>query len=262
MRTARAWTIRSSRARWRSSPAAAPASAGQTIARRFTLEGARVVVSDINEDDGNRVVRRIIDCGGEAMFVRADVSNAAAVEHLIDATISAYGDLDMAFNNAGIEGERAPMADYSDEAWDRVIAVNLTGVRLCMKYEIRQMLKHGGGAIVNNASILGVIGFANASAYTAATHGVLGLTKAAALEYAASHIRINAVCPAFIDTPMLYRAGLTTDPRTCETIERLHPVGRLGRPEEVAAAAVWLCGPEASFITGHPLLVDGGYTIQ
>ena len=158
--------------------------------------------------------------------------------------------------------ELAPTADYSDEAWDGVIAVNLTGVRLCMKHEIRQMLKHGGGAFVNNASILGVVGFANASAYAAAKHGVLGLTKAAALEYAASYIRINAVCPAFIETPMLHRAGLTTDPRKREAIERLHPLGRLGRPEEVAAAAVWLCSPEASFITDHPLLVDGGYVIQ
>jgi NAD(P)-dependent dehydrogenase (short-subunit alcohol dehydrogenase family) len=180
----------------------------------------------------------------------------------VEAAVDVYGCLDMAFNNAGIEGTRATTADYPDEEWDRVIAVNLTGVRLCMKYEIAQMLDQHGGAIVNNASILGVVGFANSSAYTAAKHGVLGLTRAAALEYADSHIRINAVCPAFIDTPMLHRAGFLGDSAKREAIERLHPLGRLGRPEEVAAAAVWLCSPEASFITGHPLLVDGGYVIQ
>jgi NAD(P)-dependent dehydrogenase (short-subunit alcohol dehydrogenase family) len=235
---------------------------GWAACKAFARAGARVVVSDVNEDNGNRVVKRLIECGHEAMFVRADVSNAADVEHLIDATVRAYGCLDMAFNNAGIEGELAPMADCSDATWDRVIAVNLTGVRLCMKYEIKQMVKQNGGAIVNNASILGVVGFANASAYTAAKHGVLGLTKAGALEYAASHIRINAVCPGFIETPMLARAGLTTDPVKREAIANLHPLKRLGQPEEIAAAAVWLCSPDASFITGHPLMVDGGYVIQ
>ena len=235
---------------------------GWAACKAFARAGARVVVSDLNEDAGTRVVKRLTGCGREAIFVRADVSKATDVEHLIDAAVSAYGCVDMAFNNAGIEGELAPTADYSDEAWDRVIAVNLTGVRLCMKYEIKEMLKHHGGAIVNNASILGVVGFANASAYTAAKHGVLGPTKAAALEYASSRIRINAVCPAFIETPMLARAGLTTDPERRVAIERLHPLGRLGQPDEVAAAAVWLCSPDASFITGHPLLVDGGYVIQ
>jgi NAD(P)-dependent dehydrogenase (short-subunit alcohol dehydrogenase family) len=235
---------------------------GWAACKAFARAGARVVVSDVNEADGARVVRRLTDCGREAIFIRADVSNAADVKHLIDATVSSYGGLDMAFNNAGVEGPRATVADYPDEAWDQVIAVNLTGVRLCMKYEIQQMLKQHGGAIVNNASILGIVGFANASAYTAAKHGVLGLTKAAALEYASSGIRINAVCPGFIDTPMLQRAGLTTELATREAIEHLHPLGRLGRPEEVAAAAVWLCTPDASFIAGHPLLVDGGYVIQ
>jgi NAD(P)-dependent dehydrogenase (short-subunit alcohol dehydrogenase family) len=235
---------------------------GWAACKAFARAGALVVVSDIDEEAGLRVVKRLTGCGRDAIFVRADVSKAADVEHLIDAAVSAYGCLDIAFNNAGIEGELAPTVDYSDEAWDRVIAVNLTGVRLCMKNEIKEMLKHRGGAIVNNASILGVVGFANASAYTAAKHGVLGLTKAAALEYASSHIRINAVCPAFIETPMLARAGLTTDPARRAAIEKLHPMGRLGQPDEIAAAVVWLCTPEASFITGHPLLVDGGYVIQ
>jgi NAD(P)-dependent dehydrogenase (short-subunit alcohol dehydrogenase family) len=235
---------------------------GWAACKAFARAGARLVVSDIDEEAGIRVVERLKGCGRDAIFVRADVSKAADVEHLVDAAVSAYGCLDIAFNNAGIEGDLAPTADCTDEAWDRVIAVNLTGVRHCMKYEIKEMLKHHGGAIVNNASILGVVGFANASAYTAAKHGVLGLTKAAALEYASSGIRINAVCPAFIETPMLARAGLTTDAAKRAAIERLHPMGRLGQADEVAAAAVWLCTPDASFITGHPLLIDGGYVIQ
>ena len=235
---------------------------GWAACKAFARAGARIVVSDVDEEAGSRVVNRLTGCGRDAIFVRADVSKATDVEHLIDAAVNAYGGLDIAFNNAGIEGELAPTAHYTDEAWDRVIAVNLTGVHLCMKHEIREMLKHGGGAIVNNASILGVVGFANASAYTAAKHGVLGLTKAAALEYAASHIRINAVCPAFIETPMLARAGLTADPVMRAGIEKLHPMGRLGQPDEVAAAVLWLCMPDASFITGHPLLVDGGYVVQ
>jgi NAD(P)-dependent dehydrogenase (short-subunit alcohol dehydrogenase family) len=221
-----------------------------------------VVVSDVDDEKGSRVARRLKECGYEAVFVRADVSSAHDVERLVEAAVATYGGLDMAFNNAGIEGDRAKLADYSDDAWDRVIAVNLTGVRLCMKYEIRQMLKQNGGAIVNNASILGVVSFSSASAYTAAKHGVLGLTNAAALEYAPNHIRVNAVCPGFIETPMLVRAGLLADPAQRAEIEHLHPLGRLGRPEEVAAAAVWLCSPESSFVTGHPLLVDGGYVAQ
>jgi NAD(P)-dependent dehydrogenase (short-subunit alcohol dehydrogenase family) len=235
---------------------------GWAACKAFARAGARVVVSDIDEEAGARAVERLTACGRDAMFVRADVSKPEDVEHLIDAIVAAYGCLDMAFNNAGIEGELAPTAEYADEAWDRVIAVNLTGVRLCMKYQIKEMLKHHGGAIVNNASILGVVGFANASAYTAAKHGVLGLTKAAALEYASSGIRINAVCPAFIETPMLARAGFTTDPVKRAALNKLHPIGRMGRADEVAAAAVWLCSPDASFITGHPLLIDGGYVVQ
>jgi NAD(P)-dependent dehydrogenase (short-subunit alcohol dehydrogenase family) len=235
---------------------------GWAACKAFARAGARLVVSDIDEGAGIRVVERLKGCGRDAIFVGADVSKAAEVEHLVDAAVSAYGCLDIAFNNAGIEGDLAPTADYTDEGWDRVIAVNLTGVRHCMKYEIKEMLKHHGGAIVNNASILGVVGFANASAYTAAKHGVLGLTKAAALEYASSGIRINAVCPAFIETPMLARAGLTTDAAKRAAIEKLHPMGRLGQADEIAAAAVWLCTPDASFITGHPLLIDGGYVVQ
>ena len=235
---------------------------GWAACKAFARAGARLVVSDIDEEAGARVVKRLKGCGREAIFVRADVSNAADVMHLVDSAVSAYGCLDIAFNNAGIEGELAPTADYSDEAWNRVIAVNLSGVYFCMKYEIKEMLKHHGGAIVNNASILGVVGYANAPAYTAAKHGVLGLTKAAALEYAPHHIRINAVCPAFIETPMLARTGFTTDPQKRAAIETLHPLGRLGQPDEVAAAVVWLSTPDASFITGHPLLVDGGYVVR
>jgi NAD(P)-dependent dehydrogenase (short-subunit alcohol dehydrogenase family) len=202
--------------------------------------------------------------GGDALFVRADVSNADEVRAMVTRAVEAYGGLDYAFNNAGIEGALAPTADYPDETWQRVLAVNVSGVFLCMKHEIPALRTRGGGAIVNNASILGLVGFATAPAYTAAKHGVLGLTKVTALEVAAEGIRVNAVCPGFIETPMVMERGvhLGSDRAACEQVAALHPMGRLGKAEEIAAAVLWLCSDGASFVTGEHLVVGGGYVTR
>jgi NAD(P)-dependent dehydrogenase (short-subunit alcohol dehydrogenase family) len=204
----------------------------------------------------------IKESGGEAMFIETDVTKAGDVEAMVRQAVETYGRLDYAFNNAGIEGVQTPTADFPEDIWKKVININLVGVWQCMRHEIPQMLKRGGGVIINNASILGLVGFANASAYVASKHAVLGLTKTAAIEYATKGIRINAVCPAFIETPMLERGGLTTNPEVYEMLAGLHPMKRLGKPQEVAAAVVWLCSEEASFITGHTMLIDGGYVAQ
>ena len=235
---------------------------GRAAAIGFAREGAKVMIADVNVEGSNESVRMIRDAGGEASFIRCDISNPNDVEEMVRRTVELYGSLDCAFNNAGIEGTMASIADYPLDTWNRVISVNLTGVFLCMKYEIEQMLKQGGGAIVNNASILGVIGFGNASAYTAAKHGVLGLTKVAALEYASKGIRVNSVCPAFIVTPMLERAGITSSPEMASMLEGMHAIKRMGRPEEIGDVAVWLCTDAASFVHGHGMLVDGGYVAQ
>lgn len=235
---------------------------GRATALAFARESASVVVADRYEAGGQETVVMIHDLGGTALHVTCDVSQDADVAQLIDATIRTYGRLDFACNNAGIEGVQAPTAEYPREEWDRVLAVNLTGVWLCMKHEIPVLLAHGGGAIVNMASILGVVGFATAAAYTAAKHGVVGLTKVAAIEYATQGIRVNAVCPAFIATPMLERAGMLDNGERQAMIANLHPIKRLGTPEEIAAAVLWLCSEQASFVTGHAMLVDGGYTAQ
>lgn len=237
---------------------------GRAAALALAREGAAVVVSDVHEDGGTETVELVRRADGDARFVRADVSNADDVDALIRRTIEAYGRLDYAFNNAGIEGALATTAEYPREAWDRVLAVNLTGVWLCMRAELRQMQQQGGGAIVNNASILGMVGFANAPAYTASKHGMLGLTKVAALEYATAGIRVNAVCPGFIETPMVMERGVHagTDKQMYEQIAALHPMGRLGRAEEIADTVVWLCSHESSFVTGQAILVDGGYTAR
>jgi NAD(P)-dependent dehydrogenase (short-subunit alcohol dehydrogenase family) len=180
----------------------------------------------------------------------------------VEATVERYGHLDFACNNAGIGGASAPTAEYSDRDWQKVIDVNLTGVWLCMKYEIQAMVKQGSGAIVNMASILGKVGFANAPAYVAAKHGVLGLTKTAAMEYATQGIRINAICPGFIYTPMLEHSGIQEGTQMYDMIAGMHPQKRIGNAEEVAGAVVWLCSSQASFITGAALDVDGGYLTQ
>lgn len=234
---------------------------GRATALAFAQAGARVVVSDIQAAGGEETVSLITAADGEAIFVQTDIACGADVQALVRTTLEHYGRLDYACNNAGIEGTPAATAEYPDEVWDRVIAVNLTGVWQCMKYELPAMLKQGG-AIVNMSSILGTVAFASASAYTAAKHGVIGLTKAAAIEYAAQGVRVNAICPAFIVTPMLERGGMLNDPAVRAAMENLHPIKRMGRPEEIAAAVVWLCSDEASFVTGHAMLVDGGYTAQ
>jgi NAD(P)-dependent dehydrogenase (short-subunit alcohol dehydrogenase family) len=234
---------------------------GRACARLFAERGASVIVSDVAAEGGEETVRLIEEAGGKAAFFKANVSNAREVEALVSGTMETFGRLDCAVNNAGIEGLLAPTADYPEEAWNRVLGINLTGAFLCMKHEIPRMLEGGGGAIVNMASILGLVGFANAPAYTAAKHGLLGLTKVAALEYATLGIRVNALCPGFIETPMVMERGVEagTHPEVYEQIAELHPIGRLGKSEEIAEAAVWLCSEAASFVTGHALTADGGY---
>jgi NAD(P)-dependent dehydrogenase (short-subunit alcohol dehydrogenase family) len=235
---------------------------GQATAIHFARAGASVIVSDVDSEGGNQTVQLIEEFGGKAAFVKCDVSQPGEVEATVLEAVRRYGRLDYAFNNAGISGAAALTADYPVESWNQVIAINLTGVYLCMKYEIAQMLKNGGGAIVNNSSILGVVGFQTAPAYVAAKHGVIGLTQTAANEYATQGIRINAVGPGFIKTPMLENAGLLDNKPMYEMLVNLHPVHRLGTPEEVAAPVLWLCSAEASFVTGITMLVDGGYTTQ
>lgn len=228
---------------------------GKAVAELYAKLGAKVVVSDVNEAHGQEVVSQIKSAGGEAVFIKADVSDAAACEALIAGTVKQYGSLDIACNNAGIGGEASFIADMSIEGWNKVIAVNLNSVFYCMKYELQQMLKQGKGAIVNMASILGQVGFATASGYVAAKHGVVGLTKNAAIEYAAKGIRTNAVGPAFINTPLLDNM----DAAAKQMLVSLHPIDRLGEANEVAELVAWLSSDKASFVNGSYYPVDGGY---
>jgi NAD(P)-dependent dehydrogenase (short-subunit alcohol dehydrogenase family) len=233
---------------------------GQACAQLFAREGASVIVSDVALEGGQHTVRLIEEGGGEASFVETDVSKAAQVEALVGRTVETYGRLDYAFNNAGIEGRMATnTADYPEEDWNRVIAINLKGVWLCMKNEIAQMLRQGGGSIVNNSSVEGLVGLQGTSAYAASKHGVLGLTKTAALEYAQSGIRVNAVCPGLIRTPMVERYTGGDAETEAQWAAIFEPVGRMGSSEEVAEAVVWLCSEAASFVTGHAMAVDGGF---
>ena len=234
---------------------------GRATALLFGREGAKVVVADYNPEGGERTVKMLKETGGTAVFHAADVSNPKDVDALIHKVVESYGRLDCAFNNAGIEGQMAQTPDYSIEEWNRVIAINLTGVFLCMKYEIPLMLKHGGGSIVNTASGAGLVGVSGMPAYVAAKHGVAGLTKAAALEFAQKGIRVNAVCPGFILTPMAERL-LDKGHFSEEQIFAAEPMHRMGKPEEIAEAVLWLCSDASSFVTGLPMPVDGGYVAQ
>ena len=234
---------------------------GRESALAFGASGAQVMVSDVVVESGEETVARIKAAGGEATFMRADVSERADVEALIRQTVETYGRLDCAHNNAGIEGDMAPTADCTEANWDRTIAINLKGVWLCMKYEIPQMLEQGGGVIVNTSSVAGLVGFLNLPAYTATKHGVAGLTRTAALEYAQQGIRVNAVCPGVIHTPMIDRI-VGGDAEVEAQFTALEPVGRMGSPAEVAQAVVWLCSDAASFVTGVAMPVDGGFVAQ
>ena len=234
---------------------------GRATALTFAREGAKVVIADMNEDGGQQTVHLITEKGGEAIFVRTDVSKAVEVQALISQAVATYGRLDCAHNNAGIPGGgRALTAEYAEDTWQQVIAVNLTGVWLCMKYEIPQMCSQGSRAIVNTASAWGLVGAPGASAYIASKHGVVGLTKTAALEYAQQGIRVNCVCPGDIQTPMT--APAMNDPERMARIIACEPLGRVGQPEEVAEAVVWLCSDAASFVTGHAMSIDGGLVAQ
>lgn len=240
---------------------------GRATALAFAKEGAKVVVASRRNLEGEETAQLIKDIGGEALFVKTDVSKAAEVEALVNKTVATYGRLDIAFNNAAIEGPIKTLVEQTEEEFDSIIDINLKGLWLSMKYEILEMLKLGGGCIVNTSSISGLVGMPASSIYAASKHGVLGMTKSAALEYAKSGIRINAVSPGSIETAMLNRF-LSNNPFLGDSVEAKkemmakHPLGRIGEPEEVAEAVVWLCSEGASFVTGQSLTVDGGYTIQ
>jgi NAD(P)-dependent dehydrogenase (short-subunit alcohol dehydrogenase family) len=231
---------------------------GRETAVLFAKAGVKVVVAGRREVEGKETMELVRAAGGEGLFVKTDVSRAGEVEALVRKTVEKFGRLDIAFNNAGIEGVLIPIVEQSEEDWDRTIDINLKGVWLCLKYEIQQMLKQGGGgAIVNMASVAGLIGSPGFATYCASKHGVMGLTKSAALETARSGIRINVVCPAVIETPMGERIFGAPDIRPYAV--GLHPIGRFGKPMEIAEAVVWMCSDRASFMTGQSLVLDGGF---
>ena len=232
---------------------------GRVSALAFASEGAKVTITDVNVEGGEETVGMIKETGGEAMFVKADVSKAADVEALIERVVERYGRLDCAFNNAGVDNLHFPVGELLEEEWDRVIGINLKGTMLCMRYEIPQMLKHGGGTIVNTSSVAGLIGSPESPAYVSSKFGVVGLTRSAALDYANKGIRINAVCPGITRTG-LFEAYLKETPDAAAQISTQSPMGRVGEPEEIAAAVIWLSSDEASFVTGQALAVDGGWT--
>ncbi|HFE66384.1 MAG TPA: glucose 1-dehydrogenase [Chloroflexi bacterium] len=234
---------------------------GEASALAFAREGANVVIADVNIKGGEDVARRIKETGREAIFIQTDVTNPTSVKTMVEESVKAFGRLDFAFNSAGVAPHAGyTVADYPEEEWDRVTGINLKGVFLCLKYELQQMQKQGSGSIVNASSILGLVATGLFSSYVAAKHGVIGLTKAAALENAAIGIRVNAICPGYTQTPLI--EFLTDVPEQREYLVSLHPMGRLGIPSEVAETVIWLCSDTASFITGHALAVDGGYVAQ
>ena len=231
---------------------------GRAIAILYALEGAKVIVSDINEKGGEETVALIKAAGNDAIFVKADTSKPDDSKALVDAAVKAFGGLHIAVNNAGIGGPISPVGDYPVDGWDKVISINLSGVFYGMRYQIPAMLASGGGSIVNMASILGKVGTRGSAAYAAAKHGVIGLTEAAALEYADKNIRINSIGPGYIVTPLLD----ALDEATLKVLKGMHPMGRLGTAEEVAELALWLNSDKASFVTGSYYNVDGGYLAQ
>jgi len=233
---------------------------GRAAAIEFARQGAKVVLSGRREKEGAEVIAEINASGGEALFVKTDVSSERDVEALVDRTVATFGRLDIAFNNAGVEQDPGPLPDQTEAVYDRIMDTNVKGVWLSMKYEIPAMLKTGGGAIVNTTSAAGLVGFATAPIYVASKHAVTGLTKAIALEYAKQHVRVNAIAPGPIETRMFHDFARTPEVR--EVLESGVPTGRIGQPEEVVSAVVWLSSDGASFVTGQIVAVDGGYTAQ
>lgn len=234
---------------------------GRATALAFAAQGAKVVVADVLAEGGEETAHMIQDAGSTATFCRADVSRAQDVEAMVKAAMDAFGRLDCAFNNAGIEGEMASTVECTEENWDRTIDVNLKGAWLCMKYELPQMIEQGRGAIVNCASVAGLVGFRNLPAYCASKGGIVELTRATALEYAETGVRVNAICPGVIRTPMVDRI-VHGDPELEAQFTALEPVGRMGTPEEIAQAVLYLSSDGASFVTGHSLVADGGLVAQ
>lgn len=235
---------------------------GKSSAVKYAAEGAKLILADISEEKGKTTLEEIKKSSKESVFIHCDVADANSVKEMVKQTISKFGRIDVAVNNAGIGGASAHLAEYPEDAWQKVISINLTGVYLCMKYELQEMVKAKKGNILNMASILGKVGFMGSAAYVAAKHGVVGLSETAALEYAPQGIRINALCPGFIDTPMLEDAGLAKDDKLHQAIANMHAMKRMGKPEEVADALLWLSSDEATFVTGHSLAVDGGFLAQ
>jgi len=232
---------------------------GLATAEAFAAAGAAVALVDLNGAAVRKVAERLVAAGHKAIAITCDVTDEAQVKKMVEQTVSAFGRLDAAFNNAGVQSLAVETAEATSEEFDRVNAINLRSVWLCMKYELLQMRKQESGAIVNNSSIGGLIGIPGRAIYHATKHGVIGLTKSAALEYAARGIRINAICPGAIETPMV-AAMIAKEPETMKGILKEQPIGRLGKPEEIASAVLWLCSPGAGFVIGHALAVDGGYT--
>lgn len=234
---------------------------GRACAVAFAREGAKVVVADLNISEGEKTVQLVKEAGSDGVFVATDVSKEAEVKALTEKTIAVFGRLDYGVNNAGIEQEITPLTEQTESTFDKIISVNLKGVWLCMKYQLSEILKNGGGAIVNISSVAGLVGFPNISIYAASKHAVLGLTKSAALEYAKSGIRINAICPGAIETPML-SGFIENNEELKQQVINMHPIGRFGKPEEIAEGVIWLCSSKASFVTGHSLVIDGGMVVQ
>ncbi|WP_042662803.1 glucose 1-dehydrogenase [Haloferax sp. ATB1] len=234
---------------------------GRATAQRFAEEGASVVAADIDVEGGEETVSRIESEGGEATFIETDVTDEDDLAAAVETAVDTYGSLDFAFNNAGIEGGDAVFSEQDDANWNQVLDINLNGVFFAMREEIPAMMESGGGAIVNTASVAGILGFPNLSPYVASKHGVVGLTKSAAVELSSDGLRVNAVLPGVIDTPMSARAG-DQDPEVMEQTTAGIPARRLGQPEEIAATVVWLCSEDASYVTGQSIAVDGGFSVQ